>query len=321
MRIIVITPTRNESAHIPITLQCMSKQTRPPLKWIIVDDGSSDNTGEIVKEFMQNAGFIEYVRLSDRGYRKPGAGVVEAFYEGYKKIGQTDYDAIAKFDADQEFPPDFLAKIGEAFRKDPSLGITGPTQYERHGASGQLRKTMVPEGFVGGPHKFYRRQCFEDIGGLIHRAGWDGVDAIRANMKGWTTGEIPDLAINHLRPTGTAKGEGLEKACEKYGDISYYMGGYFWYFMLRVAGRSLEGRNPRIGYHMMKGYFRSKMQKISRESADFRDFLKKKQKENMRYWIRLALKGVNSARELPAFSRELPTTGDRNDTGYHDSEF
>jgi glycosyltransferase involved in cell wall biosynthesis len=271
----------------------MSKQTIDPAKWIIVDDGSTDNTGKIVKEYMEKMPYIEYIYIPDRGYRKPAVGVMEAFYKGYEKVKNLDYDIIAKFDADLKFPPKMLETILDAFIKDPKLGITGGTRYEQSEKDGPFKKVLLPVGFVGGPTKFYRRMCFEDIGGLIIRAGWDGVDTIRASMNGWETGELEDLKIYHLKPTGMAKGEGLRRACEKYGDVSYYMGGYFWYFLLRVIGRSIHGRNYKIGFFMLKGFLNSLYNREKRESIEFRKYLKKNQIKNIRYWYRLLLKTYN----------------------------
>jgi glycosyltransferase involved in cell wall biosynthesis len=288
MKIVIITPTRDEEKYIRVTVECMLAQTILPIKWIIVNDGSTDNTEEIIKEYIKEVPFIEYVSLPDRGYREPGRGVIQAFYEGYNEIENENYDILAKFDADLEFPPDTLETICNAFRNDPQLGITGGTRYDQIN-HGDFKKVLVPKGFVGGPTKFYRKKCFQDINGLIRRAGWDGVDTIKANMKGWKTDEIESLKIIHLKPTGTAKGEGLIKACEKYGDVSYYMGGYVWYFILRVIGRSVRNGNPKVGYYMVRGYIGSMRNNKVRESQEFRRFLKGKQIQNMVYWFKQAL--------------------------------
>jgi glycosyltransferase involved in cell wall biosynthesis len=281
LRVIVITPTRNEEKYIRTTIECMVKQTKLPEKWVIVNDGSADRTGDIVQEYIGKYPFIEYVLLPDRGFRKPGQGVVETFYQGFKQVEDLDYDIISKFDADLEFPPDSLEKICKAFENDQYLGITGGAIYERKKRQGPYEKLYYSEGYVCGPNKFYRKQCFEDIGGLIARAGWDGVDIIRANMNGWRTRTLETLITYHLKNTGSAIGEGLIKSCEKYGDVSYYMGGYLWYFILRIVGRSLESRNPKIGYFMLKGFVNSCREKKAREPEDFRFYLKKKQKERV----------------------------------------
>lgn len=292
MKFVIITPVRNEDQYISTTMKSMITQTLLPLEWIIVNDGSTDNTENIINDLMKGKSFIKYIGLKDRGWRKPGKGVIESFYEGFTKIETKNYDILAKFDGDLEFPPYTLEKISTAFSKDPKLGITGGTRYERKRKDQFLHKVLVPKGFVGGPFKFYRRECFEDINGLIRRAGWDGVDIIKANMMGWRTGELESLKIIHLKPTGTAEGEGLMKANEKDGDINYYMGGYVWYFLLRVLGRSLEGRSAKIGYYMIRGYLKSWYINEKRESMEFRRHLKRIQIKNIVFWSRLAIGSI-----------------------------
>lgn len=290
MKLVIITPVRDEAEYIEFTINSILSQTLLPVKWVIVNDGSRDNTDKIVKAYSKKARFIEYLGLPDRGYRKPGAGVVEAFYAGFKKVENLNYQILSKMDGDLEFAPDTLEEICKAFTNDPMLGIAGGPRYERVTKDSILKEVLVPKGFVGGPFKFYRKECFRDIGGLIHRAGWDGVDIIKANMHGWKTYEIGSIKIFHLRPTGTADGEGLSKACKKYGDISYYMGGYIWYFTLRVIGRSLLNRNLKIGYYMIKGYLESRRKNAPRESNQFRKSLRQIQIKNTFYWATLACK-------------------------------
>jgi len=292
MKFVIITPVRDEEQFLPVTIKCMLEQSVLPAEWIIVNDGSKDKTQDIIESAAENTAFIKSVSLDDRGFRKPGSGVVRAFYQGFVQIQNQDYDVVAKFDGDLEFPPNTLEEIAHAFEIDPKFGITGCTRYEKKGVDSAFRKVLVPKGFVGGPTKFYRRKCFEEIGGLIERAGWDGVDTIKANMKGWKTGELDSLKILHLKPTGTAKGEGMVKACQKYGDVSYYMGGYVWYFILRITGRSLEERNPQVGYCMLKGYRAAAKAKVRMETEEFRHFLKKTQRKNILFWFLLVMRNL-----------------------------
>lgn len=285
MKMIIVTPTRNEGAYIEKTLVSMSQQTIKPYLWVIVDDGSTDNTKEVIGKYSDSMPFIRCITGEDRGFRAPATGVIHAFYRGYDTVKNEDYDIIAKFDADLTFPPDTLEQIVKAFEDDPKLGITGGARYDYHPGRDRFVKVIVPPNFVGGPTKFYRRACFKDINGLINRAGWDGVDTVRANMKGWRTRELQSLTIHHLKPTGSADGRGLKKANLKYGDVSYYMGGHFWYFILRVIGRSVENRNITTGIYMLQGYLNALFKKEPREDKAFRTFLKKQQRENMKFWL------------------------------------
>jgi glycosyltransferase involved in cell wall biosynthesis len=298
VKIIIITPVRDEEEYIKFTIESVIVQTLLPYKWVIVDDGSADNTGKIIQPYVDKVPFLQYVRVDDRGYRKPGQGVVQAFYKGFKKIEHLDYDVIAKMDGDLQFGKEAFQTIAERFEAEPKLGVTGLVRYERTTKEDELKRVTVAKGHVTGAFKFYRKKCFEDIGGLVPRAGWDGVDIVKARMKGWETGEIDSLKLFHLRPTGTAKGEGLKKAYEKYGDISYYMGGYFWYFILRVIVRSLKRRNPRIGFHMMKGYLTSRKNGLERESTDFRAALRKLQLERMAFSMKHLLRQTDELPEI-----------------------
>jgi poly-beta-1,6-N-acetyl-D-glucosamine synthase len=298
MKILIISPVRDEDRFVSNAISCMINQTLLPQKWIIVNDGSKDRTEEKIKEYLGIYPFLDYIELPDRGYRKPGEGVINAFYAGLDSIDNNKYDIIAKFDVDLDFPPDTLQKISDAFEYDKKLGITGGCLYEKDKKGGKNKKLIIPKGYVNGPNKFYRRECFENIGGLICRAGWDGVDIIKARMTGWNTGTIESLKINHLRPMGMSVGEGLVNACNKYGDVSYFMGGYFWYFLLRVIGRSLESQNSRIGYYMLKGYFHSKLEKRDRESLEFRKFLKKYQINNIKTYLKRIIPSIKCDKKL-----------------------
>lgn len=293
MNIIIITPVRNEGLNIQTTIECMLSQTLKPVEWIIVNDGSTDNTESIIKKYSNQFSFIKYINREDRGYRKPGQGVIESFYKGFENVENENFEIISKFDADLKFPSDTLEKISDEFANNPNLGITGGIRLEKGKNDKFFKRVLVPNGFVSGAFKFYRKECFKNIGGLIKRAGWDGVDTIKANMKGWQTGEIESLKFIHLKPTGSARGEGLSNSYKKCGNVSYYMGGYFWYFILRVLGRSLINRDPRVGFYMTCGYLNSTINAEDRQSREFRRHLKKVQLQNIRNWVLMAYKSFS----------------------------
>lgn len=287
MRVLIVSPVRDEERYIGTTLECMCRQTVPPDRWIIVNDGSSDRTGEIVKEYAARHRFITYLELENRGHRLPGQGVVEAFYAGLSIEDWERYDVIAKFDGDLEFEPDTLEKILEVFSRFPKAGIVGGVRYERREEGGPFLRLMVSKCHVGGPYKFYRRECFRQIGGLVKRAGWDGIDEIRAYMNGWITREWEHIAFIHLRPTGMSSEEGVRKANMKYGDVAFYMGGYFWYFLLRSLVRSIEAGSPLPGLYQLKGYLISAFRGTVRESRPFRVQLRRVQRENFIHRLRM----------------------------------
>jgi len=288
MRIAIITPVRDEEQYIGTTVACMLAQTVPPVKWIIVDDGSTDRTGAILADQTAGTPWVEVIAKPDRGHRHPGGGVIESFYAGLERLRPDDYDVVAKFDGDLRFGPETLATIGRKFSDDPRLGITGGTRYEQVLNRGPFKKLAVPAGYVSGIDKFYRKECFADIGGLIRRAGWDGVDTVRANMAGWRTGQIDTLPIHHLKTTGTARGEGVKRAGLKYGNIGYFVGGYLWHFGLHVIRLTLFNRSPQLGLYMARGYWRAWRNRDQRESPEFRATLKQRERQNLRRWLRLS---------------------------------
>jgi biofilm PGA synthesis N-glycosyltransferase PgaC len=297
MRVLIVSPVRDEERFIGTTLECMCRQTVRPDRWVVVNDGSSDRTGEIVREYAERHPFITYMERENRGHRLPGQGVVEAFYAGLAVEDWERYDIIAKLDGDLEFEPDTLEKILDVFEQVPKAGIVGGVRYERREEDGPFFRLRVSKCHVGGPYKFYRRECFRQIGGLVRRAGWDGIDEIRAYMNGWITGEWEHIAFIHLRPTGMSSEEGVRKANMKYGDVAFYMGGYFWYFLLRSLVRSIEAGSALPGLYQLKGYLTAAVRRAGRESKPFRTQLKRVQLDNFLYRLRELVGGQRQSGE------------------------
>ena len=225
-RYIIITPVRDEEKFIEGTVESVRRQTILPAAWVIINDGSTDRTGEILDRIASQLPWIRVIHRSNRGFRKPGGGVMEAFYDGYKTLQGNDWDYIVKLDGDLTFAPDYFEKCFEYFRLDSDLGIGGGEIY--HNIAGKLELEGNPKFHVRGATKIYRRACWEAIGGLWPAPGWDTIDEVKANMLGWKTYAFKDLQLLHHRFTGT--GEGLINNRVKHGMVCY-ISGYHPFFV------------------------------------------------------------------------------------------
>jgi glycosyltransferase involved in cell wall biosynthesis len=252
---VIITPARDEEQHIEGTLRSVIGQTLRPARWIIVDDGSTDRTGEIIDQYATQFPFIQVIHRPNRGSRKAGSGVMEAFYDGYNALQDEGWDFLVKLDGDLTFQSDYFQKCFERFCQNPQIGIGGGEIY--HDFGGQLKLESSPKFHVRGATKIYRRQCWEAIGGLLKVPGWDTIDEVKANMLGWNTSSFPDLHLVHHRLTGAA--DGLLRDRVKYGAVCFTCG----YHPLFVLARCLYRvtRKPYVigslgmlvGF--LKGYF------------------------------------------------------------------
>jgi len=225
-RYVVITPVRNEARYIESTIRSVVGQTIRPTEWIIVDDGSTDGTGVIVKRYANLYPWIRPKRRPNRGYRQSGGGVVEAFSEGYNSLHSNDWEFIVKLDGDLSFSPNYFERAFEYFGAQPRLGIGGGSIH--HIVNGNLRLEKCPRFHVRGATKIYRKDCWTAIGGLWPAPGWDIIDEVKANMLGWVTESFVDLDVIHHRFTGT--GESRWRNMVKNGR-AYYVAGYHPLFM------------------------------------------------------------------------------------------
>jgi len=218
---VIITPVRDEERYIEATLRSVCDQTITPVEWVIVNDGSSDRTGDIIDRYAEKYPWIHAVHRVNRGFRKSGGGVMEAFYDGYNTLQSREWDFIVKLDGDLTFAPEYFEKCFEHFRQEPKLGIGGGEIH--HDISGQLKLEANPRFHVRGATKIYRKSCWEAIEGLWPAAGWDTIDEVKANMLGWKTYSFPELKLLHHRFTGTE--EGLLRDRMKHG-LACYVSGY-----------------------------------------------------------------------------------------------
>lgn len=253
---IIITPVRNEEAYIEKTIESVANQTIKPLEWLIINDGSTDSTGQIIDNYSGQYKWITAVHRGDRGYRKAGGGVIEAFYDGYEKVKENDWDFIVKLDGDLSFGADYFEKCFREFSGDPKLGIGGGVIF--HQVNGNLEEEKTPLYHVRGATKIYRRECWNAIGPLMKAPGWDTLDEIRANMYGWNTQSFPAIQLIHHRYTGNA--DGAWRTLVKYGYVNYFMG-YHPVFMILKCLKRIWQRPYLLGavgifYGYVKGYLK-----------------------------------------------------------------
>jgi biofilm PGA synthesis N-glycosyltransferase PgaC len=219
-RFVVITPVRNEEAYLRATMECMVAQTVPPVEWIVVNDGSTDGTKAIIEEYASRYPWIRGLDREDRGFRKAGGGVVDAFNDGYRTVSFGDWDFIVKFDGDLSFAPNYFESCFEKFAAEPKLGVGGGVIC--HEINGAELVEPCPAFHVRGATKIYRKECWEAIGGFWPAPGWDTMDEVKASMLGWSTKSFPELHLLHHRATGTS--EGLWKGLIKNGRANYICG-------------------------------------------------------------------------------------------------
>ena len=249
---IIITPAKNEAKYIEQTINSVKKQTLQPKKWIIVNDGSSDATQEIVEGHMADYDRIVLINKKKTSLkRRRGQGVVEAFYEGYNLCASENHDYVVKLDADLLLDSDYFEKIFERFEREPKLGIASGVSYiEKDGS--WIPEWDITKGFTFGESKVYRRHCFEQIGGLVPYMGWDGIDHIKAVMLGWKASSFENVIFYHLRHEGT--GTGLIKASYEEGNCCHFMGYHPLFFMARCLHMTVKFPFALRGIAMFAGY-------------------------------------------------------------------
>lgn len=199
---VLISPARNEAKYIELTIKSVVAQTVLPLKWVIVSDGSTDGTDEIVKRYAAEHAWIELVRMPERKERN-FAGKVLAFNAGRERVKDLPYEVIGNLDADVEFDSEYFRFLLEKFAANPRLGVAG-TPFTEGSFQYDYRFTSIDH--VSGQAQMFRRQCFEEIGGYVPRkiGGIDHVAVITARMKGWQTRTFTDKTYIHHRVMSTA---------------------------------------------------------------------------------------------------------------------
>jgi glycosyltransferase involved in cell wall biosynthesis len=274
IRYALITPVRDEEKYIGAMIDSMLAQEIRPAKWIIVDDGSTDSTAEIVASYVRNFSLVELVQLPPRRERKAGGeGAIDQALRG---LNLAEFDFLARFDADLIFAPDYIGKILSEFDRDPKLGIAGGSLYIEK--DGRLELEKEPEYHVRGALKMYRRQCFEQIGELTTGIGWDTIDEVEAWTKGWKTRSFSEYRVIHRRPTGG--GIQASRVYWERGKAEYYTWSHPLFVLAKTVKNAIENFSVLIPVCYLAGFISRYLARDSR--IQDRAFAKARREEQRR---------------------------------------
>jgi glycosyltransferase involved in cell wall biosynthesis len=269
----------------------VARQTEKPALWVIVDDGSSDQTPRILATHAARLPYVRLLRREDRGERKLGGGVIDAFYAGYETIDPSGFDYVCKLDLDLDLPPAYFATLMDRMEAEPRIGTCSgkpyflppgaperPVRFPLTEASGLVSEKCGDENSVG-MTKFYRTRCFEQIGGFVREVMWDGIDGHRCRQLGWiaVSWDDPSLRFVHLRPMGTSH-RSWWTGRVRHGFGQYFMGTSPWYMLASAIYRMARPPIVLGGVAMMWGYARSMLAGAPRyDDLAFRRFLRRYQ--------------------------------------------
>jgi len=290
MKYVLITPAHNEAAFIEKTLDSMVAQTVLPERWVIVDDGSTDRTAEIVANYVSRYPWIELFRRPQRADRS-FAGKVYAFNAGLERVRSLEFDVIGNLDADLSFDPEYLEFLIGKFAEDPGLGVAG-TPFTEDGGYDTARDSFEGENHVAGGCQLFRWQCFEDVRGYIPNpaGGIDWIAVTTARMKGWRTRSFPEKRFHHYRTLGTAE-KGALQALFSYGEKDYYLGGSPVWQLFRVAYRMAKKPLVMGGLALLSGYIWASLRRVKRAvSPELMRFHRKEQMRKLRAILRTLLR-------------------------------
>lgn len=295
---VLISPCRDEAAYMRQTLDSVIAQSNRPAKWIIVDDGSTDATPEIIAEYQAKHDWIAVIRRSDRGRRAVGPGVIDAFYAGYSTINPDEYEYLCKLDLDLRLPPRYFEILMQRMADDPRIATCSGKAYIEQ--DGRLINERHGDDMSLGMTKFYRVSAFKAINGFVREVMWDGIDCHLCRMNGWVacSWDDPDLRFVHLRPMGSSQ-VSVYTGRMRHGFGQYFMGTSLYYTIASAIFRINQRPYVLGSLAMVWGWLKAALQRKPRyENAAFRKFLR-------RYQWRALLRGKPRALDELSGKRKL----------------
>ena len=294
-RYLLISPCRDEARYLRRTLDSVAAQSVPPALWVVVDDGSTDETPAILADYARRLPYLRVVRRKDRGGRQVGPGVIEAFYAGLETVHLEDFDYLCKLDMDLDLPGRYFDLLIERMEGNPRLGTTSGKPWFVHPQSGALVPEVCGDEMSVGMTKFYRVACFKEIGGFVRQVMWDGIDCHRCRMLGWIAEsvDLEPIRFVHLRPQG-ASHKGIWTGRLRVGFGQYFMGTSPFYYLAVVIYRVPTYPTLIGSVAMLWGYLRSWLKGLPRyDDLEFRRFLRSYQHTCLRMGKRAATARVD----------------------------
>lgn len=268
----IVTPIRNEVAHLTNLLESLRAQTVPPLLWVVVDNGSDDETPTLAARLADENEWVRFVSAPLPAASERAGPIVHAFEAGIAAI-DLDVDAVAKVDADVTLPPEYFERLLGELARDPRIGMLSGSGHEQE--EGEWVERPVTGDHVWGAARLYRRECLLELLPLERRTGWDGIDILEANVRGWTTGLVAGLPFFHHRREGS-RAPSRRAQWTAQGRAAHYMG----YRAPYLIGRALyRARRDPTALAMVVSYLRASARRQPQvERAGLREFVRERQR-------------------------------------------
>ncbi len=276
-RYVLISPCRDEAAYMRQTLDSVVRQSVRPAKWVIVDDGSTDATPQIIAEYQAKHDWIDVIRRPDRGRRAVGPGVIDAFYAGFAAIDPDDYDYLCKLDLDLRLPPRYFEILMKRMAANPRIATCSGKAYIEE--NGRLISERHGDDMSLGMTKFYRVSAFRAIDGFVREVMWDGIDCHLCRMNGWIacSWDEPELRFVHLRSMGSSQ-VSIYTGRMRHGFGQYFMGTSLHYLIASAMFRANQKPYVVGSLAMIWGWLKAALEGRPRYgNAAFRKFLRRYQ--------------------------------------------
>lgn len=257
MRFLIIIPAHNEESNLPFTLDSLQQQSCKDFKVVVVNDGSTDGTAEVIQKYTENDSRFETINLQKSAHQ-PGSKVVAAFKKGLETQNINGFDIICKFDSDIILEENYLQAVSDSFKENPDYGLVGGLLYIKKNGE------WVYEGnsnkhHVRGPMKAYKKECFVEMGGLRETLGWDNIDAILLQNLGWKEVVVPELHVKLIKVKGA---DYTIKPADYYGRYFYFLGLNRFLTYIAAAKEAMKIKSPSFLLQIIIAYENCKSQKL-----------------------------------------------------------